>query len=539
MDWQRVHAILDMVQDSNVIDSLQTVEESDVSHHSDHESETEAELQPDLDDSYIVCKKGYSCRNKNILFKYPLITSSGSKGAFKLKKRKADMDKHCAKARHAWQLLFTDDLLDLIVSSTNENILRHGKGVERITNVSEVKTLIGILYLNGIMRPTHQKCSDLWDKKCGVPSIINTMTNERFNFLIQNICFYSQEDDDSIMQFDTMKRIRKVFEIFALNCRITFDVESSAVVDEIIVPVYGPCPFRYDIDKKPLKRGIKMVLLVDPNNFYVSNLDVITDPYFGADEIVKKITQHLYGTGKTIIMDSWYFSSQLLNTLKNYQLYTIAALHPKSDEIPPLFLSHYRKNCSYISGFLDSEVSLTSHVNSESKSTNVVTNLPQFYRRGHTSRTTSVSAYKKHQSAVEVLDVLMHYYTTLQHTNDWTHSLFFTLLNIASVNAQVIWSSRNTLVTPRRSFIRDLGLGLLEDDHLSISLTSISEPGGKKSAPGTPLLAQKYFKSRRRCRICASTKPKRDRKTKQYCLKCGQFICREHSVTVCTMCAHN
>lgn len=532
MDWHRVHAILDMVQDSNVIDSLQSVEESDVLHHSDHESETEAELQPHLEDTFLDCKIGYACKNKKILFKNPQkLKHSEPKTAIKATKRR--VYKQCGKPKLAWQLLFTDDLLDLIVASTNENLLQHSKSFE-CTNVGEIKTLIGILYLQGIMRPTHQSCSDLWDKKCGLPSVIKAMTLERFNLLIKNICFYSQEDDNSIMQFDTMKRIRKVFEIFALNCRTTFDVESTAVVDEIIVPVYGPCPFRYDIDKKPLKRGIKMVLLVDPSNFYVSNLDVITDPYFEAEDIVKKITQHIYGTGKTIIMDSWYFSFPLLNTLKNYQLYTIAALHPKSEDIPPLFLSLCRKSCTYISGFMDSEVSLSSYVNSKLKATNVVTNLPQFYRKCHTDRTTSVAAYKKNQATVQVLDVLMHYYTTLQYTNDWTLSLFFTLLNIASVNAQVIWSSQNS-VTPRRSFIKDLGLGLLEGD-MSLSLSSVCEPEVKKSFDASSMLIKKFFIKRRRCRICATTKPKRDRKTKQFCVKCEQCICREHSVLVCVMC---
>lgn len=533
MDWHRVHAILDMVQENDIIDSLQSTEESDILHHSDHDSESEGDLLPDLEDIYIHCDKGYRCIDNDIISKNPRSSRDVSKEIKKIKKRKAIAEKHCPRPKNAWQLLFTDDLLELIVASTNENIVKHTKIYSTTTTATEIRSLIGILYLHGIMRPTYQEYSDLWDSYCAVSCIKRAMSLERFRFLIQNLNFDVQ-NDDVLMQLDIMKRMRKAFEIFAMNCRTAFEMESVAVVDEIVVPVYGPCPFRYDIDKKALKRGIKMVLLIDPSNFYVSNLDVITDPYFGADEIVKKITQHLYESGRTIVMDSWYFSKPLMNELKDYNLYTVAALNPRNETIPPLFLSQYRKTRTFMSGFLDDVISLTSYINSQSKSVNIITNEPKFYKKGpNIMHVTAVSVYKKNQSAVEVLDVLMHYYTTMQHTNDWTLSLFFTLLNIASVNAQVIWSSGNASVSKRRTFIRDLALDLMQNDDFSL----ITLPEEQLKHPLPSLLNKPSYKNRKRCRICVKT-TKRDRRTREYCLKCGQFICREHSVPVCTMCAN-
>lgn len=542
MDWHRVHAILDMVQDNEVIDSLQTKEECDVLQQSDHDSDSEAELQTEIDDDYVDCKSGYICKNKKVISKAPKLSTSVNnarmKEAFKLRKRKLEVRKHCSRPKNAWQLLFTDDLLELIVASTNDNIVTNGKSFSESTSVSEIKALIGILYLHGIMRPTHQKSTDLWNSECGVPCVRNVMKYERFKFLLQNMSF-DKEDGDSIIQFDIMKRMRKVFEIFAMNCRTSQEIENVAVIDEIIVPVYGPCPFRYDIDKKPLKRGIKMVLLVDSSTFYMSNLDVITDPYFGAEEITKKLVQHLAGTGRSIVMDSWFTSSSLMDNLKNeYQLYSIAALNPKSDMIPPLFLSQYRKTRTFMSGFIDDEVSLTSYVNTEGKSVNVLTNEPRYYRKGHINHTTVVSVYKKTQSAVEVVDVLMNYYTTMQHTNDWTLSLFFTLLNIASVNAQVLWCSQNSNVSQRRLFIKDLALGLLEPEEERILISPVKDLEDKKNKFSLERSsAQPYYKNRRRCRICMKT-TKRDRRTRQFCVKCGTFICKEHAVSICTLCAH-
>jgi hypothetical protein len=537
MDWQRVHAILDIVQDDDVIDSLQSLEECDVVQVSDHDSDSEAELQGEIDDTYVDYKNGYICKNNRILSRTPKLSTTMNnakiKMASKLRKRKLDEPKNCSRPKHAWQLLFTDDLIELIVASTNSNILKMGNSIASSTNMGEIKTLIGILYFHGVMRPTHQNTNDLWNKDFGVPCIKSAMKYDRFKFLLQNLCF-DNDDDENIIKFDVMNRMRKVFEIFAMNTRASFEISNTAVIDEIIVPVYGPCPFRYKIKSKPLECGLKMVLMVDSSNFYVSNLDVITDPYFGAQDIVKKLVQHVSGTGRTIVIDSWYTSVELIDTLKReYSLYTIAAVHPKDEIIPPLFLTEYRKMRTVLTGFLDDNIQLTSYVNSDSKSVNVLVNEPHYYKKVYSNHATAVAAYKKNQPAVEVIDVIMHYYTTMQHTNDWTMSLFFTLLNIAAVNAQVIWSSQNIgRIVKRRSFITELATSLLECEDL---LSPIDDLPLRKHKFSSLQMGKPPYMNRRRCRICVKT-TKRDRRTKHSCIKCGQFICMEHAVYVCTMC---
>lgn len=541
MDWQRVHAILDMVQEDEVIDSLQTMEESDVIHQSDHDSDSETELSYEaVDDDYVDYKNGYLCKNRKVLSKTPKLTPEDTVARIKevnnLRKRSFVSNKFCAQPRSAWEMLFTDDLLELIVASTNERIAETSRK-SKPTSLTELRTLIGILYFHGIMRPTHQKISDLWHEDYGVMCVRNAMTYERFKCILENMRFESEEDN-SIVQFDVMRRVRKVFEIFALNCRTSKEVDDIVVIDETILPVHGPCPFPYKIKKKSLKTGIKFILLIDPINFYITNLDVITDPYFGSNEIAAKLVQHLAGTAKTVIMDSWFTSDSLIDRFKNeYNLFSVGALHPNDDNIPPLFLSHYRKKKTFISGFLDKDKTISSFVNNSSKVVNVLTNDPKFYKKGNTSHTSVVSLYKKYHSSVEVVDVLMHYYTTMQHTNDWTLSLFFMLLNIGSVNAQVIWSTHDrSQVVQRRIFIRELAFSLMETKEPIADTLSFTNIVFKRKKFSMPEHADKFYKNRRRCKICFKAKPKKDRRTKQYCLKCGTFICREHTVNLCTVC---
>lgn len=547
MDWHRVHAILDIVEDDEVIDTLQAIEECDVLQKSEHGSDTEMELLSDVDDDFVDCKFGYKAKNKTILTKEPKSSRSETQAKLKLSSEVL-MNKfegaevtHFARPYDAWQYLFSDDILELIVESTNANIVKRGHKISYHITIEELKGLFGILYLHGITRPVYNKRRELWNEKYGIVGVKHIMEHARFKFLLSNLCFDFEVEDEAMPQFDTMKRMRKIFEIFAMNCRTLRDIENAAVIDEVIVPVYGPCPFRYEIDKKQLKRGIKLVLLVDPNSFYISNLDVIIDPYFGPDEIVKKLVQHLAGRGKTIVMDSWYASPGLLQTLKKeYQLLSIAALNCDSEAIPPVFLSNLRRRGAFMTGFLDGDTSLSSYINTESKSVNVLTNHPKYYKRGHVSHATPVSAYKKNQSAVEVVDVLMHYYTTMQCSNDWTMSLLFALLNIASVNAQVLWGTQQTNnLVQRRVFIRELACGLMAPDckrvHKPLQRLPMSvEP--KHLLVDRSLLHCADDGPRKRCNICAKFFKRRNRKTKFRCLKCLQYMCKEHAGSICLMC---
>lgn len=524
MDWQRVYAILDMVQEDEMIDCLQNTEESDVLHHSEHDSDSEADLVSDTEDDFPDPKDEYISRNKKIFSRKPITVPDLTLTKFKeAMKRRISIN-----SLSAWQMLFTDDLLNVIVNSTNDNISQNYPN-EPATTLTEIKTLIGILYLHGIMRPTHPKCADLWHNEYGIVCIINAMEYERFQFLLRNLSFYNKREDESVSKFDVMKRIRLFFEMFTINCQKAFDIGNVAVVDEVVLPIPAPCPFRYDIKNKTIQKGIKMVLLVDASNMYVSNMDVITDPNIEAEHILKKLVQHLSGSRKIIIMDSWYTSIPLIEELKNeYRLFSIAALKPTDDLIPLEFLSKSRKINSIMTGFMDNGLTITSYINAESKAVNVVTNDPRYHKKVAAYYASAVATYEKNQSIVEVIDILMHYYTTMQNTNDWTLSLFFTLLNIASVNAQVIYLAQGTTgVFHRRLYLKDLAFRLLSHDRNRQSLFSKKPRASSTYIPN--------FKTRRRCPHCWQNRVQR--RTKQKCQKCGVATCKEHAVLICALCS--
>lgn len=528
LDWHRVHAILDLVQDDEIIDSLQSMEESDIAQHSDHDSGSEAEMIS-VPDQYIDCKEGYMSKDGNVFSKSAKLGSNTKIESFKLEIGSRALKYHTAK--NMWQQYFSDDILDLIVDSTNENIANI-KNSEPIS-ITELKAVIGILYYHGVVRSTHPNRKELWDDNFGATVIKKCMTLQRFEFLLKNLRFESENVED-ILNYDVMKKMRKVFEIFAHNCRTVNQIGNSAVVDETIVPVQGPCPFRYSSKNKNIDTGFKMIVVADPNNFYVSNLEIVTDTIQLPEDIIKRVLQHLANTGRTIFMDSWFTSLSLINQLeKEYHLYTIAALNPNDSLIPPLFLSHQRPSNSFMTAFINSNITLTSFVNNKRKVINILSNNPKYYKKALLKHVSPVSAYKKSQSAVEVLDVLSHYYTTKQSSNNWTLTLFFTLLDIAAINTQVIWCRNIGTILQRRLFLKSLALQLMKEITVQNVLSNKTQPRNSELFNNYNF-DESYLTRRHRCYLCTS---KRNRKSRVHCRRCGRAICGEHQIHFCCKCA--
>ena len=67
----------------------------------------------------------------------------------------------------SWNLLFSEEILDIIVMHTNQEILRKcqsglPQSYKKTTNTTEVKAFIGLLYLAGALRVSNCNLDELW-----------------------------------------------------------------------------------------------------------------------------------------------------------------------------------------------------------------------------------------------------------------------------------------------------------------------------------------------------------------------------------------
>ncbi|XP_050314861.1 piggyBac transposable element-derived protein 4-like [Anthonomus grandis grandis] len=217
-----------------------------------------------------------------------------------------------------WSAFFDDDILNLIVSNTNKYIFSKKDSYSRerdykITNLSEIKAFIGLLYMAEFHRNSRLNTADLWAiDNSGIELLRITMSRNRFHFPMQNVRFDEKETRNERKICDKLAPIRDLFKMFVEKCQQNYSVGEYVTVDEMLLPFRGKCSFRQYIPSKPSNYGIKILALVDSKMFYTTNLGIYVrvqpvGPYKvdnSAISVVKRLCAPLSGSGRNITGDN-------------------------------------------------------------------------------------------------------------------------------------------------------------------------------------------------------------------------------------------
>jgi len=103
-----------------------------------------------------------------------------------------------------FSLYITDQMIENIVRFTNTEIERSKINYAnpdlsflRSTDMAEIKALIGLLYMSGVLKNTGLNLNDMFSETYGPPIFRCTMSKKRFAFLLQNLRFDDKSTRDS------------------------------------------------------------------------------------------------------------------------------------------------------------------------------------------------------------------------------------------------------------------------------------------------------------------------------------------------------
>lgn len=128
----------------------------------------------------------------------------------------------------SWQLFFPDDVILEIVNFTNikiQKVREHfaGNRDAKDTNIIEMKAIIGLLYLSGSLRSSHQNLCDLWRTDgLGVDYFHATMNIRRFRFILQCLRFDDVNSRSTRIKTDRLAPVRNMFDKFVDCCQNNF-----------------------------------------------------------------------------------------------------------------------------------------------------------------------------------------------------------------------------------------------------------------------------------------------------------------------------
>ncbi|UYV65948.1 PBRM1, partial [Cordylochernes scorpioides] len=252
-----------------------------------------------------------------------------------------------------WNLFIDDNILECIVTNTNIYIrnIQQNYCRERdanLTNLHEIKALLGIMYFLGVMKANKLNTDDAWARdSTGFELCRIAMSENRFRFLLRVIRFDDKATRNERLRQDKLAAVRLILDTFVKNYQKHYSPSEYITVDEKLDAFRGKCNFRQYIPSKHNKYGIKLFALVDSKMFYTCNLEIYSGknpegPYNVSNspsDIVERLCEPIKGTGRNVTMDNWFTSYSLaLKLLQQFRLTIVGTLKRNKKEIPSEFV---------------------------------------------------------------------------------------------------------------------------------------------------------------------------------------------------------
>jgi len=355
-----------------------------------------------------------------------------------------------------FKLFFTDELINLVLLYTNQEIDRQRENYKNKESaslchvtLSELNALFGLLVLAAALKNNHLTTKLLFDTSFCGNRYRATMSESRFNFLINCLRFDDRNTRPQRKEETKLAPISIIWNILLNNCRNNYKPGSYVTIDEQLVGFRGRCPFRMYIPSKPTRYGIKIVMMCDNSSKYV--IDAI--PYLGkgtvpnglvaADFFVKQLVASIKGSNRNVTMDNWFCSIPLvLSLLKEEKLTVIGTIKKNKREFPIEFTDlKFQKRKPQSSFFLFHEdMTVVSYKPNQNKLVALISSAHQDSSLDkNTKKPEVIMNYNSTKGGVDSFDQMTHNMNCSRKTKRWPLCFFYNMLNIANVNAYVIY----------------------------------------------------------------------------------------------------
>ena len=365
----------------------------------------------------------------------------------------------------AWKHFIHETILRSIVKFTNEEATRRGDR-EFCLSADELELFIALQYARGLYGKNHP-VHFLWNKVYGIAIFQKTMSRNRFTTILKYLRF--DDKPNRIRQGDGADKfapIREVFDIFASMCKTKYTCNYSLTVDEQLLPVKSRCSFISFMPNKPDKYGVKFWVLVDVETKYVSNII----PYLGAQEkeqrgglplgesVVLKLTEHVKGRGYNVCCDNFFTSLPLAEKLSRNKLSIVGTIRKNRRDLAAK-MTEPRKGCLHTSQFFWHKNSGAMLVNYQPKANRTVCLLSTMHSSPEVDETTLkkkpevILFYNKNKVSVDTFDQMARLYSAKSPSRRWPLSVWGNILDIAAINAHILYTKSTGIRISRRNFI--------------------------------------------------------------------------------------
>lgn len=466
-----------------------------------------------------------------------------------------------------FHMFFPESLISKIVEQTNlYSVQTTGRNVN--TNVEEMTKYIGMNLLMGIVKlPTY---FHFWSQTLRYPGIADHMSRNRFSSLKRFLHFVDNNADND--SNDKLAKVRPVIDAVR-DCCVLVEPEEFHSIDEQIIPSKTKySKIRQYNPKKPKKWGFKNLVRAGASgfmyDFYVYDGRDISAPGFNhlqkSAQVVAKLSLHLPNhVGHKLFFDNWFTTLDLMLYLKRIGIKAVGTvrtnrIHGCPLEDAKVFKSKDRGHSDYrtdknsgviLVKWLDNSAVLlaSNFIGVEPQGT-----IERWDKKANERKQVPcpaiVKSYNKSMGGVDLADMLISLYRIQARTKRWYIKVFWHLVDIAKVNAWILYKRHYTMSNQPKGKMQTLVNFSKEiaDSLIMANKVVVSSKGRPKrrSLDQTPEETERPAKGKKPtvpipCGDirydsighfpCATKEKSRCRHCKSYirmkCIKCKVFLC--------------
>ena len=328
---------------------------------------------------------------------------------------------------------------------------------------------------------------------------------------------------------DKFALVRTTWDQFIQNSIACYKPGTNITIGEQLFPTKARCKFTQYMGNKPEKFGIKFWLAADVDSKYMLN----GSPYLGKEEplntgqlvgesVVLKLAEPFLGKGRNITTGNFCTSLKLATALQAKKTTLVGTIDKQKRELPPsvkqqaeLFNTKVLK-CG--------DVTLTVYQGRPKKNvcilSTVHTGVGTF--SGARAKPESVMYYNNTKYGVDVLDQMARAYSVKGGTQRWPVAVFYNILDLAGINAHILFKECISSKIARRKFLQQLAEEL-RAEYIE----------AKRAARQLAHGGQQQTRKRRQCQVRKGCK---QNKTSDTCSKCQKSVCGSCAMRAAVIC---
>ncbi|XP_034712874.1 piggyBac transposable element-derived protein 4 [Etheostoma cragini] len=449
-----------------------------------------------------------------------------------------------------FQLFMSKEILKGLLNNSNKfGEADHPQTFEKITMPDMMSYLAMVIYMGLITTPT---LNDYWRRSelytFSFPSSV--MSGRRFKAVSRALHISDPDDDDAndlkrgTAGYDRLCKIKPMYDDIKKACMANYHPRQCVAIDERMVASKARNGLRQYMKNKPVKWGYKLFVLADSTSGYTWDFFVYEGKRsprvkgLSYDTVMRLINTPVMGTGYKLFVDNFHTSPELFRDLLQKKIWACGTIrHHQSGfprdrpggldrRAPRGAIRWIREGPVVFIQWRDTrDVLMCSTIHAAHGEDTVqrrIKGADGQWSVQDLSIPPAIKDYNKYMGGVDLSDALIGYYTILHKTKKWYRSFLFHFIDIAVVNAFILYkelaTARKEKVMSQKSFRETLVMELK-----AVGSTSTAPPMPPRPAPPGASHKPVHFckdgnSGRRRCVHCCL-------KTTVKCSSCDVCLC--------------